>query len=491
MRAWPARVLPIVTILAALGSGCQREPPAVEKALLARLPTTLVPKSVVLSDDGHAYAFVTQTEEGERVVSSVAGTGDPHVECNKLTFAPHSHRLFYWTKDGPKEQPVVSLVVDGAPVATDFVTSGELAFSDDGARWLAASATRGPTEKEIGDIVLFVDGNPLARVRDMALPTFSGDGKHVAYLSATEGRVTAFVDGTAQQTFETPTAPCGVDALAAAPKPDLPLRHIVRYLSDGTLLIVTRDADGWGVYLDGRRIASYPRSTLDHTEGECAETAMIATRSLRIAEQAPAAYWWERLPGPEEVWRVVRNGAPVDDLTCVEPWRRHPPEPSSDGKHLVYACPIKGTRVSQEVLVVRDGVRYGPYDNLWGLAPTKNFAHVAYGAARGTEKLPWAIYVDGTPRVTPVLSVWRPRVSEDGATLAWEMTLDDEGRGFFGVDQRRLGTFDEVLWGPEFESGERVAWVVRRGRTLSRITVPLAFVRAPHHPHRPRPRPSS
>jgi hypothetical protein len=134
------------------------------------------------------------------------------------------------------------------------------------------------------------------------------------------------------------------------------------------------------------------------------------------------------------------------------------------------------------VFLVKDGVRYGPYDNVWGIAPTKSGAHVAYGAARGTGERPWAIFVDGEARVDDFMATWRPRLSEDGATLAWEAMNDDAGRGFFGIDDHRLGSFDEVLWGPEFEPGDRVAWIVRRGRKITRISVPIAVVREPRHP---------
>jgi hypothetical protein len=44
----------------------------------------------------------------------------------------------------------------------------------------------------------------------------------------------------------------------------------------------------------------------------------------------------------------------------------------------------------------------------------------------------------------------------------------------FGIDRRAIGSFDSVLWGPEFEGRDRVAWVLRRGHKLTRVTVPIA-----------------
>lgn len=468
-------------LLLALGAGCRGESPAIVKTLLAKLPLKHIPKTTIISEDGKAYAYVITTPDGERVVTS-AGAGEIHGKCTKLAFAPKSHRLFYWARDGSNEQPILWMVADGKEIATDFITSGEIEFSADGTRWIGAGLGHPPEEGRLGDITLFVDGVQMTRTRDLGLPSFSVDGRNVAYLAKTDGPVSLFVNGEKRQTFEPPTSECGAAALRAASQPDLPLRHIVKYLADGSLLVVTRDPDGWGVYVDGHRIVSYARATIDQADGDCQKTSVIATRSLRTAEGAPVAFWWERVAGEAELWRVVRNGRPVDDVTCVEPWRRHPPEPSADGDRVVYACSTKSADGAALVFLVKDGVRYGPYDNVWGIAPTKSGAHVGYGAARGTGERPWAIYVDGEPRVDDFRSTWRPRLSEDGATLVWEAMKDDAGRGFFGIDEHRLGSFDEVLWGPEFEVGDRVAWVVRRGRKITRISVPISAARAPRHP---------
>jgi hypothetical protein len=472
---WPGVATLVVVVT--LGIGCQREP-AVEKSLLVELPKSYVEKSFVLSEDAEAWAFVTETDAGQRVVSS-AGTGELHAFCTKLAFAPKTHRLFYWARDGSEEEPTISLVADGTRVATDFVTIGEMGFSHDGARWLAASGARGPSAAELGEITLFVDGVVTARAKDMALPSFSRDGRHLAYLTSDEKRGSLFVDGELKQTFDLPTGQCGVAALHDAPRPDLPMRHVVQYLADGSLLVVTRDPDGWGVYRDGERIAYYVRTTFDAGQGECGKMSAFAPRSMRIAAEAPVAYWWARDSGDANVWRVVRNGQPVDDVACIEPWRHHPPETSADGTQVVYACAGEENAGDRVVHLVKDGTRWGPYDDVWGIAPSENFAHVAYGASYGPIPRPWSIYVDGVARVSNLLANWRPKVWNDGSTVAWEALLTDGGRGRFGIDDHHLGSFDEVYWGPEAEPHDRVGWVVRRGRKITRISVPLSYVRTP------------
>ncbi len=464
----------MLVALAALCAGCRGGASAIEKTVLTRLPPRYLANSIVVSHDGKAFAFVEVTDDGRHRVVSSHGTGEVHEECSKVAFAPKSDRVFYWTRDGGWEHPTIAMVADGTPVPTSFVATGEMVFSADGSRWFGGGVARRPADGTLGEITMFVDGAPVAHVTDPTLPVFSADGRRFAYLTATERRVSLVVDGTVQRTFEPPTAECGAAALRSAPELDLPLRHLVQFLPDGSLLVATRDREGWGVYIGDTRVASYARANFDLADEQCARTSAFVPRSLRVAEQAPAAFWWERVAGDAELWRVVRNGRPVDAITCIEPWLRHPPEPSRDGEHVTYACATAGPDDIKVVFIVKDGMRYGAYDDVWGIAPTKNGEHVAYGAALGSGERPWRVYVDGQLRVDKLLGVWRPRLAEDGTALAWQASLEETNRGFFGIDGRRLATFDQVLWGPEFLPGDRVGWVIRRGRKLTRITVPIA-----------------
>ncbi len=369
-----------------------------------------------------------------------------------------------------------TLYADGVDVPMPYTKPGMMDFSDVGGHWCTTGLEPGPAEDQPGPFRLFANGSEAGRHHDASFPAVSREG-HVAYLADDDGRLVLLVDGAERQTFSAPTAPCAVKSAQAAGSPQLPRHHIVRYLADGSLLIVARDADGWGVYHDETRWASYPVSNIDPPDDDCKNTAVLAHGSIRRAEGAPVVAWLERLPGEAERWRVVRNGKPIDDFVCTAPWLRQPPELDAAGRHIAYACTAKNAQDQDQVFVVRDGVRYGPYPEVWGMALSENGAHVTYGAADGEQPRPWAIYVDGEKRTGRYASTWRPRVSDDGATVVWEAQDDVNGRGRLGINHRAIGSFDSILWGPEFERGDRVAWIIRRGRKLTRVSVSLAAER--------------
>lgn len=454
----------------------------IRKTTLAILPKALRAGDVTASEDGTAYAYVVRYDDGARVVSS-AGRGALHAECGRPTYAPHTTRLFYWAGDAVEGRPVVEIVADGRSVSTEFTGPAVLVFNDDATRWAIAAPTRGPESGEPGPIALIVDGAEYARGTDLSTPALSRDGVHLAYLAKTDGdRVALFVDGEERRAIDPPRAACAVAAREAVRGPDLPGRHVVRYLVDGTLLVATRDADGWAIRRDDTPIASYAAATIDPRDGACKGLSAFAPGSMRFADRAPVSVWWERLAGEAERWHVVRDGRPLDDVICDGPWTTQPPELSRDGRHCAYAC---RTTVGDQrhVHIVRDGVRYGPYAEVWGIALSDGEGdHVAYGAVpvRGDDpgERPWSLYVDGRVRNGDWQGVWRPRLSSDASTLAWEARARSDGPGVLGVNELQLTAFDDVFWGPIFERYDReVAWIVRRGRKLVRLTVDLAEIR--------------
>lgn len=470
-----ARAVVALAATAAVAAGCAPESGRPRKTHLAVLPAAARPGGIAFSEAGDAWAFVVATDEGDRVVGP-RGTGAPHDRCGRPQLAPGESRVLYWARDDDDaggDASVFRLVTEDG-IGAEFVGPAELVLSPRGSRWAALGRqSRAPG----APLVLIVDGAEHAARVDLSFPVFSADDRYVAYLAARDdGRVALVVDGIERHLYEAPAAPCARAAWQAASRPDLVAHHPLRFLSDGSLVVVTRDAEGWGVYRDEERLASYPLSETDRASDACRPGAWIVPSSLATAAGAPYAFWWERLAGTAPHWRVVRNGTPPDDVICHDAWRAQPPEVAPDGRRYAYACAVRMPSSDAEelrrVFVVTAGARYGPYADVWGIALAPDGSRVAYGAHDGSRDRPWSIHVDGAPRVAGYAAVWRPRLDATGTHLAWQAQPDPEGPGVLGLDARRITRFDEILWGPEF-TPDHVAWIIRRGRKLTRIQVPL------------------
>jgi hypothetical protein len=136
-----------------------------------------VPGSIVFSPDSRRVAYFARGDDGSHVVlDGVVGPAFP--DLGALTFSPDSRRLAH---------PVVlatgmAAVIDGQQGPT-FDTVGPIVFSPDSRRH-AYFARRGKRWATV------VDGSPGPDFADMyglGVPTFSPDGRQVAYLGEQEG----------------------------------------------------------------------------------------------------------------------------------------------------------------------------------------------------------------------------------------------------------------------------------------------------------------
>jgi WD40-like Beta Propeller Repeat len=456
-----------------LAFACCREPRRPRKTHLARLPASVGP--ITVADDATSYAYRDSNEPPVSIVrDGVAGPAYPAVSA--ATFSPITRRLFYWAGH---ELDRGFLVVDGKTFGEDIGRESTIVFSSDGAHWATTAALhdRGPGgTEEPGPAVVFADDRELGSYPDASLPAFSPDGRHLAYLVAGEEGANLIVDGAEQRSFARPLADC-------AARPRRRHRQInpyywplfqVRYLSDGRLLVMTQDDDGWGIYRDRERLASYEASieqARPYLPGGCGTVSTVAGWTLTTAERAPLAAWWERVAGTDERWRVVVDGKPVDDVTCAKAWNLQPPEFSPDGRHLAYACAV--TQPEERVFLVADGRRYGPYWGMWAYSWADDGSHFAYGAAEGPEARAWRHYVDGKPRSEAMTSVWRPLLEPGTGRLVWQSRREEGERGMLGIDRRRIASFDDVVWGPQFLRPGTATWVIRRGQRLIRLDVPV------------------
>jgi hypothetical protein len=476
------RALAVGMCLAAIACGREASP---RKRQLAKLPPSFRPGMVAVADDGERWAYVDARAEGQRVVTR-KGPSDPYRECYRPMFSPRTGRSYFWTRDGAAETGGIGLVMDGEFVTGGFGRTGKVVFSADGRHWVAVAGTPSQGEDEQlvrGPVVLLADGKEVARHSDMSHPALSMDGAHVAYLAETEpGTVRLMVDGEARRTLEPPADACAAPVKTSRVGPNLHPQFIVHYLADGSLLALLQDRDGWGVYRGDTRLASYLVNKGDERIAPlplvfgdpCASGTAVVPSTFALATDAPVAAWWERLAGTAERWRVVVDARPADEHLCAAYWDDPTPLLSDDGRHVAYPCTSIDPAHPDHVYVVKDGRRFGPYKDVWGMGFSSDATRLVYDARNLEEHPTWSVYVDGQPLPGQYRGLWRPRFDPRARHVAWEALplSDPTGRGLLVLDGRQIGVFDEILWGPEFEPGH-VSWAFLRGRRLMRLDLPL------------------
>ena len=444
----------------------------VTRRLLTKLPESARKNTIAVGDDGSDFAYVNRVGNKQQVIRTGA-PGPFYDDLSPPLLARGTHKLFYWAVDHSSTPSSLVLAVDGDRIETGLTRMAQIVLSRNGARW--ALAGRIPEVKvgdrvEPGGVVVFVDGKLVGRHRDATTPAFSVDGRHVAYIArADDGHFTLFVDGQSTRTFEEP----GVTSAPVDPAPGLPQFRVL-YLSDGSLLMLTRDRDGWVLYRDEHKLGSFGNSigrgqTVVNFSGEAAGGGSILADSITAAEDAPSVSWWEQMGGPSDLgWRVMRDGKALE-ANCALSWESAPPLFSRDGQHLGYPCWLTPPGPTPGVIrVVADHRSYGPYGNVWGMAFADDGRQLAYAAATASQaKESWSYYIDGKSFSIKYDEVWRPRFSPDGAHLAWEAKRAK--RSILVLDGDSLYSYDDVLWGPEFQFANHVSWVVRRGPRLVRV----------------------
>jgi hypothetical protein len=235
------------------------------------------------------------------------------------------------------------------------------------------------------------------------------------------------------------------------------------------------------VFHDDTRLASYRRTVWDNSRGtvvleansdEVNRAAGYLPSSVVTAEDAPVAVWWERLPGAAERWRVVRDGQPVDDVICPTHSSYEPPVVSANGQRVAYACASTADGQSEQVHVVHDGARHGPYGRVWGIALSPDGRRIAYGAEHVTpppEGPSWFYVVDGKRGRMLFDQVFPPRFSPDGRHVAW-VALRNRRLILF-LDRQSYASSDDLIWAPTFALGKGLSWAVIRGQRISRVDV--------------------
>jgi len=463
--------------LACAACTCAPAAPRTRRQPLVTLPEGYRKKSLFISDDGQDYAFIATTAEGDRVVHG-SEQGPLFPECVQPRMAPGTRKLFYWAIGAPSGTREVFLVADGQTIPTGFARPGTLFFSKNGSRWAAIGGTAPPegSTGARGSVVIFADGRRMGSYPDASLPAFSPDEAHVAYLVEDEsGRIKLFLDGEEKRTYDTPQVQSSPPVKSDPIGPNLPSQFRVGYLSNGSLLVLAQDRDGWALFRDQTRIGSYRDNVVSPWHGGVAlafgdalqSSAAIASGSATVAAAAPVAAWWERTAGTQR-WRVTRNGTP-ERIDCARSWEAETPVLSADGRHVAYACATASSNQVEQTYVVADDRRYGPYANVWGIALSPDGEHVAYGADEGGSDTPWAYYLDGRARPLRFDRVWPPRFSADGKQVAWVAQKGE--RVFLFLNGDSYASSEDIIWAPRFNRNDVLTWAVIRGRRVSRVDV--------------------
>jgi hypothetical protein len=444
----------------------------VERAHLATLPDERGAPSIVISHDRKDHAFIAAGAEGYRVVHG-GNQGSAFAEVTQPRFAPGTRELFYWAYAIAGDERLVTLVAGGKEIPTGLARAGKLVFSKNGERWAAIGEARPSAGSERGGVEIFVDGEHAGSYPGACLPALSHDNAHVAYLVEDEsGRIKLLVDGRERRVFEPPRAGGTPGVEPGSGHANFMTRSGVTYLSDGSLLVLTRDGERWSVFRDEARLATYGDSLSGEDaflllEGDGAAATVFAG-TIAVAESAPVAAWWERQARAEGRWRVVRNGEP-EHTTCVRFWDSQPPVLSADGRHIAYVCPSLSASGVDETYVIHDGRHHGPYAGAWGLALSPDGERLAYAADDGSAGEPWSYYLDGKRRAMRFERVWPPRFSRDGKQLAW--VAEKNGRVILFLNGSGRASSDRVVFGPQFRGNHALEWVSLRGRRLTRIDV--------------------
>jgi hypothetical protein len=471
----------VLAMLVALVAGCDRRPAPVppKKTQLARVPRTYAMGSSGVSDDMSRFAYPRRGEAGYHVM--LEGAKGPSWDAVHIrSFAPGSQRLFYWATSGDRSV----LVADGTEIPIGRSRHEYLVFDPTGVHWAVVGASPDPASPD-EHIVVIVDGAVRGRHRDASVPALSPDGTHVAWIAlepadgdATQMRL--LVDGAVRRAADVTPGPCISPMAPAGEGARLPAEARVFYLSDGRLVALMRDGDGWVVVRDDTPLARFARNlplsigapAFSVENDVCRAAATILAGSIVTAKRAPVVAWWERVAGPDEHWRVVLDGEPSNATTCIKPWESQSPVLSSDGDVVAYPCYTRYDERGQDVHVVVGDRRYGPYTEVYGVTLSDDGRHVAYAATDEPSGV-WTVYRDGVPYPSRYYSVWRPRFDPSGEHVAWEGQHTMNELGHLVLDGRKLTSFEELIEGPSFLYPGYVSWVVGRAHQFARVTLPL------------------
>lgn len=370
--------------------------------------------AAVARRDGNGYAIV-----GPRTFGPYGAVGSAHILASfPIAFSPDGRRFAFRVREEERR----FMIVDGRPQGP-YTDVDHPVFSPDGARVAYAANQGGDHGRSLyvvsgGKWFIVVDGKPGEEFDSVGLatdagfptvsPTFSPDGKRMAYRASVEKKQFVVVDGKKETEADI--------ILGLRFSPDS--RHLAYTAVTGDRSTVVFDNHPQGDFdatffeyafsPDGRRFA-YPASTgkkkwaivVDGAKGDDYEMAALPTfspdgkRTAFIARRGSKRF-------------VVVDGKPGPELDFVGT-----PTFEEDGHDVYYVA-----RNADKFFVVRDGKRGETFELILTdesffpvpLTRSPRSSALLYRAKRDDA---WFVVL-GDSTIGPFDYVWKPRFSADG-----------------------------------------------------------------------------
>ena len=386
----------------------------------------------VFSSDGKRLAYAAKMVSTLGMVKwfvVVDGRAGPQYgDVGGITFSPDGKRLAYAAKD----RNDWCLVVDGKP-GLEHDGIGHVVFSPDGKR-IAYLARKG----EAWSVVLGGQVGPqYDQIRGML---FSPDSRHLAYTARKKDRMFVVLGGQPGPQFHS----IGERVFGRTLHEECEYAVGPVFSSDGRHLAygATKDLKAL-VVLDGQPGPEY----------DGIWDIEFSPDGKRLAYRART----------DDKWRVIVNGQPGPEHDWkLNPYAKDSLFFSPDSCRLAYTVM---TRAGESVMV---DAQPGPEFNLivnWTLVFSPDSKRLAYVASKETNIV--VVVVDGQPG--PELErAGRPAFSLDSRHIAYAARKD--GQWFVMVDGQPGPTYDRVLGGPVFRGDGTLDYIVRRGRSVYRVT---------------------
>ena len=445
----------------------------VNERILGNLRQPYIKTSFTLSGDGNHFAYICGSEGQQQMIADNIA-GEKVVFCSAPQFSPTSNQLHYVSiENGGYSTYKVNLVVGDKKVPADFIPgSGSILFSNDGGHYSAIGNKGGDGNNKMvpSGMIVIIDDKVIGTYKDATQPIFTSDGKKNAFFTLnTDETMSLIVNSTVQQTFKKPTSPCSfiygwMDSMVK-----------LLFISDNQLSYFVRDDQGWSIYKDEQRIASYGTVIWGgfggnvmylSYDGHEKDSAIMET-SLVTDKNGTVIAWWSRGNKSLNEWRILVNGVPIDDHVWISDDQRLPPKLSSDGSEIAYVATSKTISGSKECYVIHGNKKYGPYNRVWALEISDDGKSVAYSAKPTEDSEFWNCYVNGSKFGEDFKSLYNTIFFSNNNKVAWAAAR--EGKAFAVIDGIPCSIADAVLYGPTLGVSSMPTWILRRGNDIIEV----------------------